>query len=116
MTVDRRAQVRDSRILDVEPDLPVESKAKLVLNRLAPFLSGSSDAAAIDDAFAGGFEFDTHVVEAALGPASVPAEERTTAATATGTSHSQAWSTRECDCWQLSFSTNGSASARRSTC
>ena len=75
MRVDRHARVRDSRIFDVEPIVPVETEAKLVLDRFAPVLSGASDAAAVDEAFAVGFEFNPHVVEAALGPASVPAEE-----------------------------------------
>ena len=34
--VDRRARVRDLRILDVEPIVPVEPQAQLVLDRLAP--------------------------------------------------------------------------------
>jgi hypothetical protein len=67
MKVDRRVRVRDLRILDVEPIMPGEPKAALVLDRLAPFLSS---AASVDEAFAAGFEFNTHVVEAALGPAS----------------------------------------------
>jgi hypothetical protein len=71
MTVDRRARVRDLRILDVEPIVPGEPEAALVLDRLAPILGGASGAAAVDDAFAVGFDFDTHCVEAALGPASV---------------------------------------------
>ncbi len=53
----------------------MEPEAALVLDRLAPVLSGASGAAAVDDAFAVGFEFNPHVVEAALGPASLPAEE-----------------------------------------
>ena len=44
-----------------------------VLDRLAPFLSSASGAAAVDDAFGVGFDFNTHVVEAALGPAALPA-------------------------------------------
>jgi hypothetical protein len=63
------------RILDVEPILPLEPEATLVLDRLAPFLSGACDVAAVDDAFGVGFDFNTHVIEAALGPAPVPAEE-----------------------------------------
>ena len=75
MRVDRRARVRDLRILDVEPIVPGEPEATLVLDRLAPVLSGASGAAAVDDAFGVGFDFNTHGVEAALGPASIPAEE-----------------------------------------
>src|SRR5580700_8922469 len=73
--VDRRARVRDLRILDVEPIVPVEPEAALVLDRLLPVLSGASGAAAVDEAFAVGFDFNAHVVEAAHGPACVPAEE-----------------------------------------
>jgi hypothetical protein len=61
--------VRGLRILDVEPIVPVEPKAALVLDRLAPVLGGASDAAAVDDAFGVGFDVDTHRVEAALSPA-----------------------------------------------
>jgi hypothetical protein len=43
------------RFLDVEPIVPVEPKAALVLDRLAPVLSGVSGAAAVDDAFGVGF-------------------------------------------------------------
>ena len=73
--VGRRARVRDLRVLDVEPIVPGEPKAKLVLNCLAPVLSGASGATAVDEAFGVGFDFNTHRVEAALGPASVPAGE-----------------------------------------
>ena len=52
--VDRRARVRDLRIFDVEPIVPVEPEAELVLDRLAPVLRGASGAAAVDDAFAVG--------------------------------------------------------------
>ena len=55
--------------------VPVEPQAQLVLDRLAPVLSGASGAAAVDDAFGVGFDFDAHRVEAALSPTSVPAEE-----------------------------------------
>ena len=55
--------------------MPVEPEATLVLNRLAPFLSGASGATAVDDAFGVGFDFNAHRVEAALGPAPFPAEE-----------------------------------------
>jgi hypothetical protein len=41
MRVDRRVSVRDLRILDVEPVVPVEPKAALVFDRLAPFLGGA---------------------------------------------------------------------------
>jgi hypothetical protein len=58
------------RILDVEPIVPVEPEATLVLDRLAPVLSSASGAAAFDEAFAVGFDFNTHRVEAALGLAS----------------------------------------------
>src|SRR5208337_1168604 len=75
MRVDGRVRVRDLRILDVEPIVPVEPEATLVLDRLAPFLSSASGAAAVDDAFGVGCDFNTHRVEAALGPAAVPAEE-----------------------------------------
>jgi hypothetical protein len=37
--VERRVRVRDLGILDVEPILPVEPEATLVLDHLAPFLS-----------------------------------------------------------------------------
>jgi hypothetical protein len=75
MRGDGRARGRGLRILDVEPIVPVESKAKLVLDRLTRVLGGASGATAVDEAFAVGFEFNPHRVEAALGPASVPAEE-----------------------------------------
>jgi hypothetical protein len=39
------------RIFDVEPIVPVESKAKLVLDSRAPVLGGASGVAAVDDAF-----------------------------------------------------------------
>jgi hypothetical protein len=48
------ASVRDLRILDVEPIVPVEPEATLVLDRLAPVLSSASGAAAVDEAFAVG--------------------------------------------------------------
>jgi hypothetical protein len=73
--VDRRVRVRDLRILDVEPIVPVETEAQLVLDRLAPVLSGASGAAAVDEDFAVGFDFSAHRVETALGPSSFPAEE-----------------------------------------
>ena len=66
MRVDRRVRVRDLWNLDVEPIVSVEPEAKFVLDGLAPFLSGASSAAVVDDAFGVGFEFNTHVVEAAL--------------------------------------------------
>jgi hypothetical protein len=53
--------------LDVEPIVPGEPEAALVLDRLAPVLSAASGAAAVDEAFAVGFDFNTQVVEAALG-------------------------------------------------
>ena len=74
MRVDRRIRVRGLRVLDVEPIVPVEPKAALVLDRLAPALSGVSGAAAVDDTFGVGFDFDIYVVEAALGPAAFLAE------------------------------------------
>jgi hypothetical protein len=49
--------------------------AALVLDGFAPFLSGASGAEAVDDAFGVGFDFNTRRVEAALGPACVPAAE-----------------------------------------
>ena len=59
------------RTLNVEPIVPVEPEATLVLDRLAPVLSSASGAAALDEPLAVGFEFNTHLVEAALRSASV---------------------------------------------
>jgi hypothetical protein len=48
---DRVLTRADLRIFDVEPIVPVEPEVTLLLNRLTPFLSGASGAAAVDDAF-----------------------------------------------------------------
>ena len=50
--VDGRARVRDLRIFDDEPIVPGETEAALVLDRLAPVLSGASRAAAVHEPFA----------------------------------------------------------------